>query len=134
MECKLCNKKTEYLELHHIIPKSRGGTDDKSNLIELCSECHGLAHDVSFTNERGGLIKEAVIRKKIQDKIDRKWLDDNENFVHKKMMDLYNRDEDTHMFMLILLEKGRFTASHIRKWCEVGKVTFKTSITFNNYD
>ena len=130
MKCKLCNKKTEHLENHHIIPKSRGGTNDESNLIKLCSECHGLAHDVSFTNERGGLIKESKEKSKIQDKIDRKWLDDNENFVHEKMMDLYNRDEDTHMFMLLLLEKGRFKASHIRKWCEVGKVTFKTSITF----
>lgn len=130
MKCKLCNKKTEHLELHHIIPKSRGGSNDESNLIELCSECHGLAHDVSFTNERGGLIKESVSRKKIQDEIDRKWLNDNENFVYKKMMELHNRDEDTHMLMLLLLEKGRFTASHIRKWCEVGKVTFKTSITF----
>ena len=52
MKCKICEKKTEFLESHHIIPKSRGGTDDKSNLIELCSKCHGLAHNVSFANEQ----------------------------------------------------------------------------------
>ncbi len=131
MECEICNKKTKNLELHHIIPKSRGGTDDKNNLIELCSKCHGLAHDVSFANERGGLVKEGVTRKILQDDIDRKWLGDNEGFVNKKMMDLYSKDEDAHSFMLLLLEKGRFRASHIRKWCEVGKVTFKTSITFS---
>ncbi len=130
MKCKLCNKKTKHLELHHIIPKSRGGTNDESNLIKLCPECHGLAHDVSFSRDRGGLIKEGIIKNKIKDEIDRKWLDSNENIVNKKMMDLYNRDKDMYMFMLLLLEQGRFTASHIRKWCEVGKVTFKTSITF----
>jgi len=130
MKCKLCNKKTKHLECHHIIPKSRGGTNDERNLIKLCSVCHALAHDVSFTNERGGLIKEGVINKKTLDKIDRKWLDANENVVLNKMMDLYNRDEDKHMFMLLLIEQGRFTSSHIKKWCEVGKVTFKTTITF----
>ena len=130
MKCKLCNKKTEYIELHHIIPKSRGGTNDPNNLIELCSECHGLAHDVSFTNERGGLVKEAFDRKKIQHEIDRKWLDKNENIVYKKMMDLHDKDENIHMLMLILIEQGKLTATHIRKWCELGKVTLKTSITF----
>lgn len=27
-------------ELHHIQPKSLGGSDDRSNLINLCSTCH----------------------------------------------------------------------------------------------
>tara|TARA_R110000772_G_scaffold208858_1_gene319415 strand:- start:101 stop:496 length:396 start_codon:yes stop_codon:yes gene_type:complete len=130
MKCKLCSKKTEHLELHHIVPISRGGTNNECNIIELCSGCHGLAHDVSFTNERGGLIKEGVIKKKIKDTVDRKWLEDNDSSVQKKMMRLYDKDKDMHVFMLLLLEQGRFNASHIRKWCEVGKVTFKTSITF----
>tara|TARA_R110000744_G_C18907191_1_gene510056 strand:+ start:51 stop:446 length:396 start_codon:yes stop_codon:yes gene_type:complete len=131
MKCKICNKKTEHLELHHIIPKSRGGSDDVSNLIELCSECHGNAHDVSFTNDRGGLIKESIVKKLTKEKIDRKWLDNNKNMVHDKMMNLYNEDEDTHMLMLLLLEKNKFTPSRIREWTELGKVSFKTSFTFN---
>ena len=131
MKCKICNKKNEHLELHHIIPKSRGGSDDVSNLIELCSECHGKAHDVSFTNDRGGLVKESIAIKRTKENIDRKWLDNNENMVHDKMMNLYNKDEDTHMLMLLLLEKGKFTPSRIREWTELGKVSFKTSFTFN---
>ena len=130
MKCKLCNKKTEHLELHHIIPKSRGGTNDESNLIKLCSECHGLAHNVSFSIDRVGLIKEGINKSKIKHEIDKKWLDYNENIVNKKLMDLYNKDEDMHMLMLLLIKQERFTASHIRKWFEVGKVTFKASITF----
>lgn len=28
--------------VHHIIPRSAGGSNDKTNLIHLCSECHDL--------------------------------------------------------------------------------------------
>lgn len=32
------------LEVHHIVPRSLGGTNSKSNLATLCSECHAAAH------------------------------------------------------------------------------------------
>ena len=130
MKCKLCSKKTEHLELHHIIPKSRGGSDDANNLIKLCSKCHGLAHDVSFSNNRGGLIKEAIDKNKNKYKRDTEWLYKNQTLVQDKMMDLYNRNEDEHMLILLLMEKGRFTSSHIKEWVECRKVSFKTSFTF----
>lgn len=34
----------EYYELHHIIPKSSGGSNDKSNLIALTARQHYIAH------------------------------------------------------------------------------------------
>jgi hypothetical protein len=34
----------EYIELHHIIPKSLGGTDDKLNLVFLTAREHCIAH------------------------------------------------------------------------------------------
>ena len=33
-----------YFELHHIVPKSLGGLDDKSNLIKLTAREHFIAH------------------------------------------------------------------------------------------
>lgn len=39
--CFECGNPKE--EMHHIIPKSKGGT----KTIPLCVECHGKAHDVS---------------------------------------------------------------------------------------
>jgi len=33
-----------YYEVHHIIPKCLGGTDEKSNLVDLTPEEHFLAH------------------------------------------------------------------------------------------
>ena len=31
-------------EVHHILPISRGGTHDKSNLMSLCHSCHNKIH------------------------------------------------------------------------------------------
>ena len=35
---------TGYVEKHHIIPKSLGGTNKKSNLVELTAKEHYLCH------------------------------------------------------------------------------------------
>ena len=42
LTCQVCGKKKQRknLEVHHIIPKSKGGTDDPTNLITLCKYCH----------------------------------------------------------------------------------------------
>jgi 5-methylcytosine-specific restriction endonuclease McrA len=36
---------TRFLEVHHIVPRSRGGTNEAANLITLCSACHRLWHE-----------------------------------------------------------------------------------------
>jgi hypothetical protein len=41
--CQGCGG-TQRLRVHHIIPISAGGSDDPSNLITLCSDCHGQIH------------------------------------------------------------------------------------------
>jgi len=40
--CEACSRQA--VDIHHIKYKSRGGTDDISNLIALCRRCHDLAH------------------------------------------------------------------------------------------
>ena len=40
---KGCRSK-HFLEVHHIVPRSRGGTHDLANLTTLCSSCHGHLH------------------------------------------------------------------------------------------
>jgi len=37
--CKICGTGGK-VEVHHIIPKSIGGTEDETNLITLCKDCH----------------------------------------------------------------------------------------------
>jgi len=38
--CEKCGLKTFELEVHHIIPKCRGGTNKIKNLMVLCKKCH----------------------------------------------------------------------------------------------
>jgi 5-methylcytosine-specific restriction endonuclease McrA len=38
--CDWCGKKVKKLQIHHIIPQSMGGSDERSNAVGLCQECH----------------------------------------------------------------------------------------------
>ena len=38
--CQVCHKKNKILHTHHIIYKSKGGSDRADNLITVCTECH----------------------------------------------------------------------------------------------
>lgn len=44
--CQICKAKGKNvaLEVHHIIFKSQGGTDDEDNLVTLCKKCHNDIH------------------------------------------------------------------------------------------
>ena len=39
-KCRERGKLTPAQEVHHILPLSRGGTHDESNLMALCKPCH----------------------------------------------------------------------------------------------
>ena len=41
--CAMCDS-TKYLQLHHCVPRGKGGADREENLICLCSDCHALCH------------------------------------------------------------------------------------------
>ena len=45
--CEQCYKEGKAVmaeEVHHILPVSRGGTHDESNLMALCRSCHNKIH------------------------------------------------------------------------------------------
>lgn len=42
--CQYCSATKVPLEVHHMVPRSQGGTDVPSNLITLCSTCHAKHH------------------------------------------------------------------------------------------
>lgn len=42
--CQICGAKNTRLEVHHIVYRSKGGTDDEDNLITLCESCHKKIH------------------------------------------------------------------------------------------
>ena len=48
---------TRYLDLHHLIPRTDGGTNEAENLVTLCSACHRLLHENSV---RSGILLTTV--------------------------------------------------------------------------
>ena len=51
--CVNCGK-TEGVEMHHIVPLSRGGNNTLGNIVYLCKECHYKAHSANIGGYRGG--------------------------------------------------------------------------------
>ncbi len=45
-----------FLEIHHMTPRTRGGTNDPANLITLCAACHRLHH----RRKGAGLVRESA--------------------------------------------------------------------------
>ena len=41
--CALCDD-TRGLQIHHVLPRGRGGKGHAFNLITLCAHCHATAH------------------------------------------------------------------------------------------
>lgn len=51
--CTLCGKTNVALEMHHIKPISKGGTNEIDNLTALCIPCHHFIH-----SKKGQIIEE----------------------------------------------------------------------------
>lgn len=45
--CRVCGR-DEWIDLHHLIPRSVGGSDVAENLIPLCHRCHMAYEDHGF--------------------------------------------------------------------------------------
>lgn len=54
LPCSCCGFYIEgvSLDIHHILPRQLGGSDDMSNLTYICPNCHRIAHTNSFLLSR----------------------------------------------------------------------------------
>ena len=65
-KCQYCKskRKDSKLEVHHIIFRSQGGSDEESNLITLCHTCHTDLHsgkiNPKFSGKKQGTLKYAT--------------------------------------------------------------------------
>ncbi|RDL48402.1 ATP-dependent DNA helicase RecQ [Ensifer sp. M14] len=71
-KCVSCAAKVKSrdADVHHLLPKSMGGSDELSNLVTLCDGCHAAHHP----NLAGGLARRAIERWAIRLA---RWLDSN---------------------------------------------------------
>ena len=54
--CQCCKTKQGTLQVHHIIYRSNGGSDEESNLITLCKNCHAKLHKGELNNFASKLV------------------------------------------------------------------------------
>lgn len=65
--CRVCGRSVKRVsadpsvraETHHIVYRSAGGSDDESNLILCCGECHFLEHQhrIEITGNGDGVVR-----------------------------------------------------------------------------
>lgn len=81
--CQVCKKKNQILHTHHILYKSKGGTDRADNLITICSDCHtsenhkegGILYDWMIKHKKVKQYKEATFMNIIRKRIFQKYTD-----------------------------------------------------------
>ena len=61
--CVACGEK-ENIQHHHLKPASKGGSDEESNLITLCIQCHAIIHGREKAFTHSSLTKAALSVKK----------------------------------------------------------------------
>ncbi len=52
LSCEICSWNEAARDVHHIIPIKNNGTDDLSNLISLCPNCHRKTHSNLISQEQ----------------------------------------------------------------------------------
>ena len=84
--CKFCKgkHKDSKLEVHHIVFRSQGGSDEESNLITLCHTCHKDLHNgkihLKLSGKKKGNLKYATQMNSIRKQLFRLYPDAIETF------------------------------------------------------
>ena len=132
MNCKSCNKQTDKLELHHIVPRSKGGGDNDGNLIELCIDCHSKVHNVDF-NGKDGLISKSLKKRKEKLKKNNLFIKQNKDYINKKIEDISKNDYESGLLLSILLEKKIIDSIAFIDFLSSGKLYLKSKLIID-YD
>ena len=116
--CQHCKgrRKDSKLEVHHIIYRSNGGSDEEDNLITLCHACHKGVHSKSIklklTGKRKGQLKHATQMNSIRIQLLKLCSDAIETFgyITKANRLLLEIDKSHHLDACIIASSGnKFT-------------------------
>lgn len=116
--CQYCKgkKKDSKLEVHHIIYRSNGGSDEEDNLITLCHTCHKSVHigtvKLKLVGKRKGQLKHATQMNSIRIQLLKLYPDAIETFgyITKANRLLLEIDKSHHLDACIIASGGnKFT-------------------------
>ena len=126
--CQYCmgKRKNSKLEVHHIIFRSQGGSDEQDNLITLCGTCHSLLHNGKIKLDKVG-VKKGTLNYATQMNVIRSQLlklypnaTETFGFVTKENRQLYNLPKEHYIDACVIASCGNKITimSHLyRKLC-----------------
>ena len=127
MKCDSCNKITESIEVHHIVPRSKGGGNNKGNLINLCIDCHGKVHNVDFSG-KDGLISKALKKRKEKLKKAELFIENNKISVYKKIDEFCKYDYENGILLCKLIEVKIIDSIMLLNFLKSGKLYLKNKL------
>ena len=114
-KCHICKnkKKGVKLEVHHIIFRSNGGSDDADNLITLCHECHKKLHDgkikLSLKGKPKGQLNHVTQMNSIRIQLLKHYPEAIETFgyITKANRQTLNIEKDHHIDACVIASSGK---------------------------
>jgi hypothetical protein len=111
--CQNCKDKTKdsRLEVHHIVFRRNGGSDEHDNLITLCKTCHDNLHDGKVTLKGGkkkGLLKHATQMNSIRQQLLKNLphAEETFGFITKEHRQTMNLPKEHYMDAVVIASQG----------------------------
>lgn len=131
--CQYCKGKTKdsKLEVHHIVFRRNGGSDEAENLITLCKTCHDKLHDGNIILKGGkvkGQLKHATQMNSIRQQL-LKIVDCKETFgfITKEHRQILNLPKEHYMDAVAIASQG----SNVK--FKTNQVLFKKCVSDGDY-
>ena len=131
--CQYCKGKTKdsKLEVHHIVFRRNGGSDEAENLITLCKTCHDKLHDGNIILKGGkvkGQLKHATQMNSIRQQL-LKIVDCEETFgfITKEHRQILNLPKEHYMDAVAIASQG----SNVK--FKTNQVLFKKCVSDGDY-
>lgn len=131
--CQYCKGKTKNskLEVHHIVFRRNGGSDEAENLITLCKTCHDKLHDGNIILKGGkvkGQLKHATQMNSIRQQL-LKIVDCEETFgfITKEHRQILNLPKEHYMDAVAIASQG----SNVK--FKTNQVLFKKCVSDGDY-
>ena len=124
--CQCCGKRNCRVEAHHIVFRSKGGSNDLENYVTLCEDCHKAVHsgeiDLKLKGKRRGTLRYATQMSIIRNMLLKKYSDAIETFgfVTKENRENLGLKKDHYLDACVIASGGvKFEQSDVlyRKRC-----------------
>ena len=132
--CQYCKGKSKdnKLEVHHIIFRRNGGSDEETNLITLCAACHDKLHKGEIELKRKGKLKSQLkhatqmnsIRVQLLKKLK---CEETFGFITKENRQMLNLPKEHYMDAVVIASQGNNVSFKTRQ------IIFKKCVSDGDY-